>query len=75
MSLVKLCTLVVFFAPVAARMQAELVKSMNAPEIRGALEELSILPGTSTPAELAELIRTEIAALRALAKRIGLEPE
>ena len=62
-------------APVAARMQAELVKSMNAPEIRGALEELSILPGTSTPAELAELIRTEIAALRALAKRIGLEPE
>lgn len=61
--------------PVIMRMQAELVASLNAPEIRSALEELSILPVSSTPAELAELIQSETAALRVLAAKIGLEPE
>jgi tripartite-type tricarboxylate transporter receptor subunit TctC len=61
--------------PVITRLHAELVASLNAPEIRSVLEELSILPVSSTPAELAELIQSETAALRQLAARIGLEPE
>ena len=60
---------------VIARLNAELVASMNAPEIRVKLEELSIVPVSSTPAELAELIRSETALLRQLAARIGLEAE
>jgi tripartite-type tricarboxylate transporter receptor subunit TctC len=60
---------------VIARLNAELVASMNAPEIRSMLEDLSILPTSSTPAELAEYIRSETAALRQLAAKIGLEAE
>lgn len=61
--------------PVIARLNAEVVASMNSPEIRAALEELSILPTSSTPEELAELVRSETAVLRQLAARIGLEAE
>ena len=60
---------------VVARLHAEVVAAMNTPEMRGALDELSILPVTSTAAELAELIRSEIGALRQLAAKIGLEAE
>jgi tripartite-type tricarboxylate transporter receptor subunit TctC len=62
-------------AAVVNRLNAEVVASMGSAEIRNTLEELSILPVTSTPAELAELIRSETAALRQLATKIGLEPE
>jgi tripartite-type tricarboxylate transporter receptor subunit TctC len=62
-------------AAIINRMNAEVVASMGSAEIRNTLEELSILPVTSTPGELAEMIRTETAALRQLAAKIGLEPE
>lgn len=60
---------------IVTRLQAEVVAFMKLPEVRAALEELSILPGSSTPEELAELIRSETAVLRQLAARIGLEAE
>jgi tripartite-type tricarboxylate transporter receptor subunit TctC len=61
--------------PIVTRLQAEVVAFMKLPEVRAALEELSILPGSSTPEELAELIRSETAVLRQLAAKIGLEAE
>ena len=62
-------------AAVIQRLNAEVVASMKAPEMRGALDALSILPTSSTPAELGQLIRAEIASLQALAAKIGLEAE
>lgn len=61
--------------PIVERMHKELVASMNAPEIRKTLEELSILPISGTPAELAELIQSETGMLRQLAAKIGLVAE
>lgn len=61
--------------PIIERLHGELVASMNAPEVRRSIEELSILPVTSTPAELVELIQSETAVLRQLAAKIGLEAE
>ena len=62
-------------APVVERLHSEVAAAMNAPEIRKTLEELSILPVSSTPAELAQLIQSETAMLRQLAAKIGLEAE
>lgn len=62
-------------AAVIERMHAEVVAGLNAPEVRKVVEDLSILPVSSTPAELAQLIRSETDTLRRLAARIGLEPE
>ena len=62
-------------AIVVDRLHAEVVSAFNAPEIRSKLEDLSILPAVSTPAELTQLIRSETDGLRQLAAKIGLEPE
>ena len=62
-------------AAIVERLNAEVVSGLNAPEIRRTLEDLSILPVSSTPAELANLIRSETESLRQLAAKIGLEPE
>jgi len=63
--------------PAAAiqRLNAEVIAGMRAPELRSALDALSIVPTSSTPAELGQLIRTEIDSLKALAAKIGLEAE
>ncbi|MEO8203082.1 MAG: tripartite tricarboxylate transporter substrate binding protein [Betaproteobacteria bacterium] len=62
-------------APIIERLHAEVVAAMNSPEMRRRLEDMSILPAPSSPAELAQLIRSETDSLRALASRIGLEAE
>jgi len=62
-------------APIVERLHAEVVATLSAPEIRRTFDDLMILPITSTPAELAQLIQSETAALRRLAARIGLEQE
>ena len=62
-------------APVVERLHAEVVSAFKSAEFRRTLEDLSILPLTSTPAELVQLIRSETDILRQLAARIGLEPE
>jgi tripartite-type tricarboxylate transporter receptor subunit TctC len=61
--------------PIVERLHAEVVSAFNSPDIRARLEDLSILPVHSTPAELTQLIRSETDALRQLAAKIGLEPE
>ena len=60
---------------IVERLHAALAACMNAPEIRKTLEELSILPVSSTSAELAQLIASETGMLRQLAAKIGLEAE
>jgi len=62
-------------APVVQRLNAEVVAGMRANLMRNALDALSIVPTSSTPAELGQLIRAEIASLQALAAKIGLEAE
>lgn len=61
--------------PIVERLHAEVVSAFKSPEIRKTLDDLSILPVTSTPAELVQLIRSETESLRQLAAKIGLEPE
>jgi len=62
-------------ASIIERLHVEVVSAFKAPDFRAKLEDLSILPTTSTPAELTQLIRSETDSLRQLAAKIGLEPE
>ena len=62
-------------ATIVDRLHGEVVSAFKSPEIRKTLDDLSILPVTSTPAELVQLIRSETDSLRQLAAKIGLEPE
>ena len=62
-------------ATIVDRLHDEVVAAFKSPEIRKTLDDLSILPVTSTPAELVQLIRSETDSLRQLAAKIGLEPE
>jgi tripartite-type tricarboxylate transporter receptor subunit TctC len=55
-----------------ARLNAEIVKIMQMPEIRKRINELGFLPQSSSPEDMATRIRTETAYWTTLIKSTGL---
>ena len=69
-----------FFAPrgtspaVINKWNAELRRANNDPELTKQVEALGLLPATSTPQELGEMVSTELARWRKVIKEAGIEP-
>ena len=61
--------------PIARRLNAEMTRIINQPAARTRLQEIGFLPFTSTPEELAETIRRDVAAVGAMVQQLGLKPE
>jgi tripartite-type tricarboxylate transporter receptor subunit TctC len=60
---------------VIAKLNAEAVKAVNAPEVKAKLLALGLEPATSSPAEFAAFIKSEIAGFARLVKLAGVEPQ
>ena len=62
-------------APITARLNAEIVSALNAPDVRSVLEQngLSVIGGS--PQQFAALIQDGIERYGAIIKRAGIPPE
>ncbi|OGA29509.1 MAG: hypothetical protein A3I01_14425 [Betaproteobacteria bacterium RIFCSPLOWO2_02_FULL_65_24] len=61
--------------PVVARLNAEIVKVLQAPDVRSGLEANGQLVIASSPAELAELVKKTLDVFAKAVKAAGLKPE
>jgi tripartite-type tricarboxylate transporter receptor subunit TctC len=61
--------------PVIERLNKEIVALVGAPETRDALDKAGAEPLTSTPAELAAMIRDGVSKYAAVIKAAGIKPE
>jgi tripartite-type tricarboxylate transporter receptor subunit TctC len=61
--------------PILERLQKEIVSVVGAAETREALDKAGAEPITSTPAELAAMIRDGVAKYAAVIKSAGIKPE
>jgi len=57
---------------IVARLSREVVRALEAPDLRERLAAMGVEPWPGTPDELASLVRSETARFAALIKRIGL---
>jgi tripartite-type tricarboxylate transporter receptor subunit TctC len=60
---------------VVDRLNASILKAMDAPDLRTRLSELGLSPAGQTPDEFAAYIRSEIAAFGKLVNLAGVQPE
>lgn len=60
---------------IVARLNAEAVKVVNAPEVKAQLLQLGLEAAPSTPAEFGTYIKSEIANFARLVKLAGVEPQ
>jgi tripartite-type tricarboxylate transporter receptor subunit TctC len=61
--------------PVVARLNAEIVKGLAAPDLRERFDKLGVTPVGSSPAELAAHVRAELARWSQVVKTAGIKPE
>ena len=70
-----------FFAPAAtprdiiAKLHAEAVKALAAPDVRDLFQKAGIEPAGSTPEQFAQLVRSDIAKFTKVAREAGIRPE
>ena len=62
-------------APIVARLETEIRKALEDPEISKKLEEVGIIPIGSTGADMASRLRSQTDELTRLAKQVGIQPE
>ena len=61
--------------PIIARLNAEVVKFMKAPDVQEKYASLGLTPLASTPEHVADLVRTEAPRMGKLLKAAGIQPE
>jgi len=61
--------------PLIARLNAELVKVLNTPELKSRLGQSGIDAASSTPEELAAFVKSEVAKWTRVVKIAGVQPE
>jgi tripartite-type tricarboxylate transporter receptor subunit TctC len=61
--------------PIQARLQAEIVKALNAPDVRARLEPAGLVVIGSTPGELATMIKTDLDKRGRLIKAAGIQTD
>ncbi len=61
--------------PVLARLHAELVKALNAPEVRSKSQDMGFVIGTSSPEEFAAQLKRDLEIAGKVVKTAGIEPE
>jgi tripartite-type tricarboxylate transporter receptor subunit TctC len=61
--------------PIVARLNAEIVKVMSAPEVGAKAQGIGFLAKTSSPEEVTQMIRRDLAITAKLVKAVGIQPE
>ena len=61
--------------PIVTRLNAEIVKIMNSPEVKTKAENIGFLASTTTPEQLADMIKRDLAIMERIVKAAGIQPE
>jgi len=61
--------------PIVMRLNTEIVKIMNSPEVKTKAENIGFLASTTTPEELADMIKRDLAITEKIVKAAGIQPE
>jgi tripartite-type tricarboxylate transporter receptor subunit TctC len=61
--------------PIQVRLQAEIVKALNAPDVRARLEPAGLVVIGNTPAEFAAMIKTDLEKRGRLVKAAGIQTD
>jgi tripartite-type tricarboxylate transporter receptor subunit TctC len=61
--------------PIVKRLNAEIGKTMNAPEVKAKTEQIGFRAATSSPEEVTQMIRRDLAITAKLVKAVGIQPE
>ena len=61
--------------PIVTRLNAEITRIMNSPEVRTKAENIGFISSTSTPDELAAMIKQDLAITEKIVKAAKIEPE
>ncbi|MFT8243080.1 Bug family tripartite tricarboxylate transporter substrate binding protein [Roseomonas sp. BN140053] len=56
------------------KLQREIAKALQTPEMKRVLDEIALIPVASTPAEFATFLQRDVERQITVAKRLGLEP-
>jgi tripartite-type tricarboxylate transporter receptor subunit TctC len=62
-------------AEIVRRMNAEIVKALDAPEVRKYLAEADYFPVGNSPEEFAEFIREDVVQQARIAKMVGIQAQ
>jgi tripartite-type tricarboxylate transporter receptor subunit TctC len=62
-------------APITQRLNAEIIKALNAPDVKPILEDNGLAIAGDTPQQFADLIKDGIERYGVIIKRAGIEPE
>ena len=62
-------------AEIVRRMNAEIVKALDSPEVRKYLAEADYFPVGNSPEEFAEFVRNDIVRQASVAKTLGIQPQ
>jgi tripartite-type tricarboxylate transporter receptor subunit TctC len=61
--------------PLVARLNAEALKLLSQEELRGKWNSVGFVVDTSSPEELAEMLKRQLTVVAAIAKQAGIQPE
>ncbi len=61
--------------PIVARLNAEIGKALNTPDVRGKIEDAGYRVAGGTPAQFGQRIRDDIAFYGPIIKAVGIQPE
>jgi tripartite-type tricarboxylate transporter receptor subunit TctC len=61
--------------PIARRLHDELVKALNAPEVKAKAQEIGFVVETGSPEDLVKTMQRDIALVGKIVKAVGIKPE
>ncbi len=61
--------------PIVRRLNAEIARAMNSPDVRAKALEIGFVPGASTPEDVTAMIKHDLAAVGKLVTSAGIKPE
>ena len=60
---------------IVKRLNFEIGRAMNSPELRAKAQEIGFVPGASTPEEVTATIQHDLATVAKIVKAVGIQPE
>jgi tripartite-type tricarboxylate transporter receptor subunit TctC len=70
-----LCTPAGVPKPIIAKINADMIKALEMPDLKARLAQLGVDPGTSTPEQFTAFIKSETAKWAKVVKQAGIQPQ
>jgi tripartite-type tricarboxylate transporter receptor subunit TctC len=61
--------------PIVHRLNTEIVRIMNTPEVKSKAEQIGFIASTNTPEQFADMIKRDLVSMEKVVKAAGIQPE